>query len=128
MSTGAIASDNPNVYRVPRPAQVNVELLEQSIRADLPVILSVSEHREGSDKFIDVGFANPPTTQHIATVDAVFAAHNPALKTPGQIKREARAAAQISVKTLVAKPNLNAQETETLAKNIAIALGLDNGD
>lgn len=122
MSLGTIPADNPNVYRVPRPSPANVELLEENLHIALGAALwSVNEHGNS----IDAGFLSPPTAQQMDAVDAVFAAHNPAQQSPGQIKKAARDAARASIPALLATPNLSAQQVETLARAIAVSLGMD---
>lgn len=122
MSLGTIPADNPNVYRVPRPTPVNVELLEASLQAAFGAALwSVNEHGNS----IDVGFLAPPTAQQIDAADAVFAAHNPAGQTPAQIKKAARDAARASLPAYYAEPNPSANATRDAVKALILALGLD---
>lgn len=123
---GTVPVDNPNVYQVPRPNPVNVELLEEEARAVFPstVLWSVDEYKDGPNKFINFGFLAPPTSQQQTDVDTIITNHNPTGQTQAQIKQAEAAQRLVDFQTYFDTAAPNAIQVRDTLKKLLLHLGL----
>jgi len=121
---------------VPLPTDINLTLLKAQVQAD-PAIAGTGfwsfnpgVDPDGSPVLILGLTGNTAGVDVLARLNAVIAAHDPAARTPGQVKQAARdiaraGLAQFVVDTQAGKKK-NAEEIQAALAALIVALGMDD--